>query len=63
MKRITRKEQLRLIEDAIKRLQTAVKYGPDMDNSRLICLFDARELLGHAIAGAPDGGQKWPEEE
>ncbi len=37
------------IVDAIRRLETAMKYGPDMPTSRRLCVGDAIDLLEREI--------------
>jgi hypothetical protein len=45
---IWRIEQRDAINAAIDRLHTALKYGEDMDSSRLLCIQDAVTLLKKA---------------
>jgi len=37
------------IERAISRLQTALKYGSDMNSSKLVCVEDAETFLRETI--------------
>ena len=45
MSKVTDRE---MIEMAVARLKTALKYGDDMDSSRLLCVRDAQRILARA---------------